>query len=121
MKTIMIVASILLFSCSKDEFSILTSPTALKFLNEQQGSGKFKYKYRLLKYNSCWYKKNDKPYTDLIQFDVYTNANKPTGTWIDYSEWIENPFLITFDNNKIDSICNMTKIEISKNEFLNFN
>lgn len=108
-----------LVSCSKEVNDVFVEPTALKFTQKEPSNvSNFKYKYTLLKYNNSWYGKtiNDKQerYTDLIQFTVYSNKEKPLNIWIGYREWMRDTSIMTFDNKTIDSCSNMVKVEANE-------
>ncbi len=119
--SIIAVVTILL-SCSKERNDLLVEPTALKFTQKELiQSSDFKYKYTMLKYNRSWYGKTvngtQEKYTDVLSYVVYSNQDKPMNRWIGYTEWMSNLSIVTFDDNKVDSMpyfksMGMTEVEL---------
>jgi hypothetical protein len=114
-----IILTTFIFSCAKEEVDIYSFPTAIFFQDEQKGNEVYKYKYTLIKYNNFWFLKHNEKTTTLLKFDVYTNQAKPVGKWITYPEWMQNPSILTFDNNTIDSVTNMRQTDISETKLNN--
>lgn len=106
-----ILFSVIIFSsCNKEQDKWYNTPTALKFTDKKEVTENgFKFKYVCLKYNNGWYERintdgTKKVFTDVLQFDVYSNNNKPLDKWIDYYQWMKDTTVLTFRNVKIDSI-----------------